>query len=427
MACTNCITYRFTNDEGIGLLEFIAEDPNGLTLEVQSITLFTFTDSEGEVTAFEEGFIPDWLDFEAVGVLVSVGGLYRITLTLYFDFFAANEAEIGPGTYTGRVCFKRSDGSFDNLCCDFEVCSEGIEAGEEEEEFVPNTIFVSGSADQGRLLSCDYTTGNLNMTTIISGDPHPGIPYSNALWGCAFHNNGQKIYFTSSAPAYRDQIWRCDPDGSNCELYHDFDNGDVIRPLHIHVDGDLLYAGTTEGWIYRLNLNTGAVSVVWSQDSGLSDINSLDTDDEGNLFWSTRNAAGDTAIWRYDGEVVESLVGLAIQDDLPTLRYNRNENELWGSDDTAGAGVNPIGVHVWDMLGTYLREESDISFLGTANDFVFDTRNGYIIYIGGATPDDVFRIDLSNLAGSAAKVGDVTGATGSILQIALGYVEPEGS
>lgn len=429
MACTDCITYKFTNDEGIGTLEFIAEDPNGLSLVVQSITLF-FTDGEGEVTEFL--VLPGWFDYDAIGDLISVGGLYRITLTLTFDFFAANEAGFGPGNYSGRVCFKRSDGSYTDLCCDYEVCSDAIDEPIPDTPVDVNTVFFAGSVDQGRVMSCTTDTGDTTVTTIIGDDPFPGVDFSGAAGGVAFCHVDNKLFFTAQSA---DRIYRCDIDGSNVEVY--YNPGDFgskrIRQMYIIPGTSLMYIelgssafNTSDKQVFEIDVSAaaGAASrtLIFSHNYNGAQRGNFSSDEDGRLYWTRRNASSDAAVFRYNGaEVVELFSTPSANDEFTgiTIRFAEG-GEIFVTDDT-NAGTFEQGTHVYDLEGNYLR------FGGSSpsgDGSIMDNTADMLVSVGSGPAGDVKIYDPEDLGAGSATIGNITGSTGSIFSGCLGYIEP---
>lgn len=412
MACTECITYKFTNDEGVGSLVFVAEDPNGLTLEVQSITLLTFTDEEGEVTLFGEGLYPDWFDFEAVGDLISVGGLYRITLTLYFDFYEANAAGIGPGTYTGLVCFRRANGTFDNLCCEWEVCSEGIEAEEPVAPWDPTNVLFGGAWGSGnspRIAGCTLGSGDTTITNIVLRDD---LPDTNAVQPIAYDHPSQKIYFAFQT-ALPGQLWRCDLDGSNVELVATLtgsSSGNRVEQLAANVEGGKIFIGSRgqtfpNCWVYDIFTDTldslGTVGGV---------IEGVCVDELGNAYFSS---VTDNTIYKYTAATGIFDSWAALGHDAFAIDWDPVNQQLF----YRGRKSATIGLHVLDANGDFVRTVSDNSAFDS---FRLDWINRSVIYINANTPNDVYKFDMDlESFGDAAKIGDVPGSTGTIFSLSV--------
>lgn len=416
MACENCVTYKFTTEEGLGQVVFIAEDPNGLALELQSLTLF-FTDVEGTTTQIT--VFPEWFSFEAVGELVTVGGLYRITLTLTFDFFAANEAGQGPGLYTGTVCFQRTDGSYTNLCCDYEVCSEGVI--DTVIDISPNVVFGAGAWGFGgdpRIIRVGID-GSGAVVIVNEADTVAAFGWTNSIFCLAFDNLEQDVFFVPGSHATDDAVYRCTADGDDLELWYDFADGVQNRYLYSPPEGGKLIVGREDGRIWEFDTTTAPSPVF------IGRVNTVDRDVKG----ITMNAVGDIyaaqvnanpqRISRYIRATLTftaAFIESAPPDGFDNVSYDR-VNDLLVTIDDSNLGSKPIGFNRYDLDGNYVDNISNLS----PNDMEVVTLEDESQIVLRCSTRSITRHNYPAFDGETV-IYNGGGSTGSLIRICTGRI-----
>lgn len=233
MACENCISWKFVNDEGIGTLTIISEDPNGLPIEVQSVTVEEYIPAGETVPVPLASSSPAWMTYLQTGLLITVGSLYRLTTVITFDFFAANEAGEGPGDYNIRFCIRRTDGRYTNICCDIPICSEGVE---EPETASAEIAFVDNAGAIWAGFIDDVLTKIAPDGTVVWSGNHGS---TLGLAREAFDGFDAIVYLTEEGGLAR--VRKIDFDGSNLEELETSDSSNTGPCLTVVSDGGTPY------------------------------------------------------------------------------------------------------------------------------------------------------------------------------------------